>query len=71
MAKSAKTHSRANTTRVYKGTTSRQRERLKGGVLLLLIPAAILVAALARGVDEHRGEVPDWRPAPDTAAAAH
>ena len=50
--------------RHLKGTTSRQRERLKGALLLLIIPLALLVAALARGVQSHEGEVPDWRPAP-------
>jgi hypothetical protein len=67
--KNAKTQDGAK--RIYKGTTSRQRERLKGGVLLLLIPLAILIAALARGVEPHDGEVPDWRPAPAASADAH
>ena len=57
----------ASTKRHLKGTTSRQRERLKGALLLLVIPLALLVAALARGVEPHEGEVPDWRPAPAAA----
>lgn len=66
-----KTGSAVSSSRSRKGTTSRQRERLKGALLLLIIPALILVAALARGVEEHHGEVPDWRPAPESAEQAH
>ena len=66
-----KNSSRDNAKRIYKGSTSRQRERLKGALLGLLIPLAILVAALARGVEEYHGAVPDWQPAPASSAAGH
>ena len=71
MAKKNAHEHRANAKRIYKGTTSRQRERLKGGVLLLLLPLAILIAALARGVEAHRGAVPDWQTDSASTAAAH
>jgi hypothetical protein len=71
MAKTNAAKTRDRTRHPYKGTTSRPRERLKGALLLLVIPALILVAALARGVEEYHGEVPDWRPAPPAAESAH
>jgi hypothetical protein len=46
-----------------KGTTTRRGSTLRAA-LLLLIPIIALVTALARGVEERRGPVPDWRPAP-------
>ena len=49
--------------RTRKGTTTRQRERLKGA-LLLLIPLVALIAALTRHVEPHSGEIPDWQPPP-------
>lgn len=66
-----KTASSSSTSHATKGTTNRQRERLKGALLLLVIPALILVSALVRGVEAYHGEVPDWRPAPVAAEPAH